>query len=110
MKSEGKTENTFPRWKPQKYTIKKFGSENFRERYSALKSSSAAFVHKKEVRDYIFKKYNNKCYICGSTENLQIDHIISICRFADKRLPWRELNSEENLAAICPRCNSSKQP
>lgn len=110
MVKEKKLDNSFPKWKPQRFSIRRFKSEVFEEWYNALRNSSHAFIGRKDVRDYIFKKYNNKCYICGSSENLQIDHIISIWRFAKERIPFSMLNSEENLAAICLKCNSSKKP
>ena len=99
----------FPRLKPNSCTISKFKSNNFRVRYNALRNSSDAFIKKADVRKYIFEKSNHKCYICGATENLQIDHVVSVYCFALKRFDYRPLNEESNLKAICRKCNSSKE-
>ena len=98
----------FPEWKPQRNTIRKFYSSNFRERYKALRNSSSNFIRKEEVRNYIFEKYNHKCYICGFEGDLQIDHIVSVYEVAKGIREINYLNREENLAAICTKCNSSK--
>lgn len=100
----------FPKWNPQRTTLRMCGSSNYRERYTALRNSSSAFIARKDVREYLFKKYNHKCYLCGSTEDLQIDHIVSVYRFAYERIPAELLNSEDNLAAICKKCNLAKTP
>ena len=58
----------------------------------------------KPLRRYIFKKFNNKCCICGWGEEnpythtipLEIDHIDGNS----------ENNSEDNLRLICPNCHS----
>lgn len=58
----------------------------------------------KKIRDYLFKKHNNKCELCGWCEvnphtgkiPLQIHHIDGDCTN----------NSEENLQLLCPNCHS----
>lgn len=85
-------------------------SDNFKERYKALRNVSSNFIKREDVREYLLKKYNHKCYICGSFEDLQIDHIISVYKFASERLELSAINSEENLAVICLKCNSAKNP
>jgi hypothetical protein len=58
----------------------------------------------KIIRDYLFKKYNNKCEKCGWGEvnphtgkiPLQVHHIDGECTN----------NSEENLQLLCPNCHS----
>lgn len=100
----------FPTWKPRFGTAKKFKSENFRERYKALRIASDNFIKRKDVRDYIFNKYNGKCYLCGAKRDLQIDHIKSVYEVARKMTDIDSLNSENNLALICRKCNSSKTP
>lgn len=58
----------------------------------------------KKIRDYLFKKHNNKCELCGWGEinshsnkiPLQIHHIDGDCTN----------NKEENLQLLCPNCHS----
>ena len=99
-----------PKWNPRRTSFQKMKSDNFKVRYKALRSASSNFIKRKDVRDYLLKKYDHKCYICGSSENLQIDHIVSVYRFAIDILEATSLNSEENLAVICMKCNSAKSP
>lgn len=99
-----------PKWNPRRVSFQKMKSDNFKERYKALRNASSNFIKRKYVRDYLLKKYNHKCYICGSSEDLQIDHIVSVYKFASERLDPFVLNSDENLAVICSKCNSAKNP
>lgn len=100
----------FPTWKPRRVTVQKIKSDNLKERYKALRNASSNFIKRKDVRNYILSKYNNRCYICGSSCDLQVDHIISVYKFATEKLEPFLLNSEDNLAAICKKCNSAKRP
>lgn len=101
----------FPEWKPLRCSIKRMTSEDFRTRYKALRYSSDSFIRRADVRQQIYQKNDGKCYMCGRTENLQIDHIVSVYRYArDKIKPIQGLNSYENLALICGSCNSKKTP
>ena len=102
--------SSFPCWNPRFRTTLNFRNDNFLVRYMALRNSSYGFIKKLDVRMAVFNHYNHKCYICGSSENLQIDHIVSIYKYAKDRLPYITLNSIENLAAICRSCNSKKAP
>ncbi len=100
----------FPKWKPGFRTRRKFYSEEFRERYKALRNSSDNFIKRSDVREYIFRKYGGKCHLCGAKADLQIDHITSVYEVARKMTGIGMLNSECNLALICRRCNSGKAP
>ena len=100
----------FPKWKPQIATERKFGRADFRVRYTALRNSSSAFIKREDVRRYIFSKYGHRCYLCGSTNNLQIDHIVSVYAAAKDSRLINVLNTENNLRPICATCNSSKRP
>ena len=100
----------FPIWNPNSHTRSKFGSSDRRAAYKALRNSSSGFIARKDVREYIFKRDGHKCYLCGSTEDLQIDHIVSVYQYWKEELPVNELNSEENLVTICKKCNSAKRP
>lgn len=101
----------FPQWTPQFRNASKFDSSDFRIRYKALRNSSSAFIKRADVRKYIFERDNFTCYICGSKENLQIDHIVSVYSYANHNIrPIESLNEEHNLRTICAKCNSSKAP
>jgi len=39
----------------------------------------------------------NMCVICGSKNYLQIDHIVSVWRVANRTFPIELLNTAENL-------------
>lgn len=52
------------------------------------------------IRDYVFQRDNYKCVLCGSDEDLSLDHIH----------PWSKGGKDtiENLRVLCKPCNSSK--
>lgn len=52
------------------------------------------------VRKRILEKYNNKCVHCGTTINLQIDHIIPLSK--------NGRHDENNLQVLCRTCNLKK--
>ena len=100
----------FPRWKYQFRTEKAIGNKEFRERLRILRGAASNFTRKPAVRECIFREKGKLCYICGA-EATQIDHKISVYRFAKEReLDFREMNSFGNLFPICAHCNSSKSP
>lgn len=101
-------ETEFPKCKPQWETKKKLRSDDFRIRYKALRNLSSNFISRLDVRNQIFTQKGSACYLCGSTENLQIDHVISVYRGAEERIPYNLINSFGNLMPICARCNSLK--
>lgn len=99
-----------PVWNPTRITKNKLNSVDFYTRYNALRSSSCNFTKRKDVRTYIFSRDGYKCCNCGSTQDLTIDHIISVL---DKALSGKEIlktNSPDNLQTLCLKCNSGKQP
>lgn len=54
----------------------------------------------KTLRKKVFEKYNNRCFFCGNTDNLEIDHIIPVNQGG---------NSEENnLRVLCQSCNGRR--
>ena len=91
-------------------TLRKFDSMDFRVRYKALRDSSSNFIQRIDVKNIIGIIYNDKCAICGSHNDLQVDHIISIWRVAKKEYPVKLLNSKENLQILCGTCNVGKLP
>ncbi len=100
----------FPRWHPQMSTLRKFDSMDYKVRYKALSNSSSGFIYREDVRNIISIIYNDKCAICGNRNNLQIDHIISVWRVANREYPVKLLNSKENLQILCGKCNAGKLP
>ena len=100
----------FPKWNPRWQTIRNINSDNLKIRYKALRNASSNFIARKDVKEYIKAKYQNNCCICGSREHLQIDHVVSVLQFAQKRLPYKDLNKEDNLALLCRSCNAAKEP
>lgn len=56
----------------------------------------------KKLKKYIYSKYENICFCCGSFNELQVDHIIPITKS-----PSRSLN-HNNLQILCKTCNQIK--
>ena len=55
---------------------------------------------RKEIRNRILKRFNNKCNYCKSLENLEIDHIIPVSKGGKA--------DEINLQVLCRSCNRKK--
>ena len=53
-----------------------------------------------KIRESIFNRDANKCKLCGSEENLEIDHIRPISKGGTNKL--------SNLQILCKRCNMAK--
>jgi 5-methylcytosine-specific restriction endonuclease McrA len=83
---------------------------NFKERYKTIRSNASNFIKRGDVRKFVFDLDNNKCTKCGATENLTIDHIISVYRAAKFEITLKELNSFVNLRTLCRKCNSGLNP
>lgn len=54
----------------------------------------------REVVDAIYRRDGGKCVYCGSTQNLQLDHIIPFSRGGATTI--------ENLQLLCQKCNLEK--
>lgn len=52
------------------------------------------------IREEVFQEYGNKCAKCGTTQKLQIDHIIP------RAIGGKSI--KENLRCLCASCNSSR--
>jgi hypothetical protein len=54
----------------------------------------------REVVDAVYRRDKGRCVYCGSTENLQLDHIIPFSKGGATTL--------ENLQLLCQKCNLEK--
>ncbi len=61
---------------------------------------SSSYAWKKKRKE-IKELYGCKCCLCGSTENLQVHHIISINILPELRL------DNNNLIPLCEKCHSN---
>tara|TARA_R110001599_G_scaffold138085_1_gene317149 strand:+ start:1709 stop:2653 length:945 start_codon:yes stop_codon:yes gene_type:complete len=89
------------------------------------KIESSHSKKRQSLRIEVFKRARQKCELCGipaSLRYLDLDHIIPQSkarkgdkkvnlnlRFKDKAPCWVDVHSEENLQALCERCNRSKR-
>lgn len=58
-------------------------------------------IQRKKLSPLIFARDENICKICGSTERLEIDHIIPLSKGGSNEL--------KNLQILCRHCNSVKR-
>jgi len=65
-----------------------------------LRNEASNYIKRPAVREFILQRDNYKCVYCGSTENLQIDHIKSVYSGGE--------NSIDNLQTLCRSCNTGK--
>lgn len=87
----------------QSHTEKNLSSNDFRIRYKAYRSFSSNYIHKRDVRKYLLDKYNHKCAMCGSSENLHIDHVIDVLTCAKEKVDIVCTNCERNLRVLCSK-------
>ena len=100
----------FPVWRPQERLLNRvMKSTDVKRKKQYQRNTADGFIKRKDVRDYIFKHKGTICYLCGAPAT-QIDHKISVYRFAIEKLDIRDMNSFDNLFPICMICNSSKLP
>ena len=106
--AEYKINKQDPDWLENKYEInKKFMSTDKGKlirkvsdnKRRELKKSLDNNYNKEDIK-YTFKLFNNKCFNCPSTTNLEIDH--------HKPLSKNNGLSRTNAVVLCKNCNSSK--
>lgn len=95
-------------WKPSYLlSIHLFDSIDKNESFKKFRSASSSYISNKYVRRYIYSKYNSKCFICSSIDDLQIDHKVSVKNcFVSNRILF--CNSISNLQLLCKKCHFKK--
>ncbi len=73
---------------------------HFEEYYGIPLVQSNKIIPNKLLRRQIFKFYNNKCFNCGSTKRLHIDHILPRSEGGDVAF--------RNLQPLCEKCGNDK--
>lgn len=73
-------------------------SEYAKRRYVAI-NSAAGTVTDGEIAEMLLR-YGNRCLCCGTTERLQIDHIVPITKGGTRSI--------DNLQPLCKSCNCKK--
>ena len=58
--------------------------------------------YRKATLDHLISRFGNGCFVCGSTENLEIDHIKPIDR---KGRSLKDLKDLSKLRILCKSCN-----
>ena len=66
------------------------------------RNKASAYTQRKEIRKTILERDGYQCLKCGSTENLTLDHIVSVYSGGE--------NSINNLQTLCNKCNAGKPP
>jgi 5-methylcytosine-specific restriction endonuclease McrA len=69
---------------------------------------SVSSVHngiKPKQRSRIIERATGRCELCGAKGNLHVGHLVSVVYGVAKGLTDSEINSDENLAAMCDECN-----
>ncbi len=86
----------------------KIDSHDSKKRYKAMRNISDVFIKRVDVRTMIMDKCDSKCTECGATDNLTVDHIISVYDCSIGKCEFEFLNSYDNLQILCRSCNSKK--
>ena len=68
--------------------------------YPQKRSRANIHISKRCIRDEVFDLYGEKCLKCGSTKNIQLDHIVPVKKGGS--------NEIDNLQPLCNVCNASK--
>lgn len=88
--------NNEPTYKPDKRANTSITSE----RHRAKKRKAEGNGVTRKQWDDILGKYNNRCLRCGSTEKIQMDHVVSISNGGR--------HDVDNVQPLCQKCNCSK--
>lgn len=91
------TTNDTPFYNPDKRAT---DSSDANKKYKMLKRNAPGAGITREQRQEIIEKYGKKCACCGSTKNIQIDHIIAISKGGADDI--------SNVQLLCRNCNARK--
>ena len=58
------------------------------------------------VRTEVLVRATGRCEMCGALSSLTVGHLVSVKVGHDYGLTDDEINSQENLCAMCDECNS----
>ena len=100
----------FPVWKPTIATLDRIHKIDRKVAYKALRNSCGSFIARPDVRKFVLENFNHRCVYCGSADNLQIDHIISVYRAHIGDISIYDVNKLNNLQVLCNLCNAAKMP
>ena len=56
-------------------------------------------------RSRILERATGRCELCGSSQNLHVGHLLSVLDGQAAGFSDYEINSDDNLAALCESCN-----
>lgn len=56
-------------------------------------------------RARILERATGRCELCGSRTDLHVGHLLSVVEGHARGLTDQEINSDENLSAMCSACN-----
>ncbi|MFH1486694.1 MAG: HNH endonuclease signature motif containing protein [Chloroflexota bacterium] len=81
--------------------------QDYRDRIRASGDTATGYTKHREA---LMEEAGGRCVYCGSDEKLVIDHLIPRILFPNnlKNSSKLSLNSKENLAISCKKCNSGK--
>jgi ribosomal protein S14 len=60
---------------------------------------------KPKQRARIIMRANTRCELCGSSKDLHVGHLLSVDAARHEGMTEAEINSDDNLAAMCDACN-----
>lgn len=70
--------------------------------YKRRRNQASNYTKRPEVREAIFSRDGYRCVLCGATDGLTVDHVISVYRGGT--------DDHSNLQTLCNRCNAGKTP
>jgi 5-methylcytosine-specific restriction endonuclease McrA len=78
---------------------------------TGLRARSVTTVHaaiKPKLRAKVIERATGRCEFCGARGILHVDHLLSVNDGLSFGLEDAEINSLDNLAALCEECNLGK--